>query len=46
LPAALMVGKQCRLEMDNAAGTMLRLELMGYEAAEVVTLACGLWNAE
>jgi hypothetical protein len=46
LPAPLMVGKHCRLEMDNAAGTTLRLQLTGYAAAEVETVARGLWNAE
>jgi hypothetical protein len=46
LPAPLLVGKQCRLEMDNAAGVTLRLQLMGYEAVEVATLARGLWKAE
>lgn len=45
-PAPLMVGKQCRLEMDDGAGTTLRLQLMGYEAAEVATLARGLWKGE
>jgi hypothetical protein len=46
LPSPLIVGKQCRLEMDNAAGIALRLQLTGYEAAEVALLARGLWNAE
>lgn len=45
-PAPLVVGKQCRLKMFNAAGTTLRLQLTGYEAAEVATRARGLWNVE
>jgi hypothetical protein len=46
LPAPLVVGKQCLLEMDSRAGATLRLQLVGYDAAEVETLARGLWNAE
>ena len=46
LPAPLAVGKQCLLEMDNQTGTALRLQLMGYDAAEVVALARGLWSVE
>ena len=46
LPAPLVVGKQCLLEMANRAGTTLRLQLVGYDAAEVETVTCGLWNAE
>ncbi len=46
LPAPLMVGKQCRLELDNEAGAALRLQLTGYDAAEVATVARGLWKAE
>ena len=46
LQAPLVVGKQCRLELDSAAGMALRLQLTGYEAVEVAALARGLWNAE
>ena len=46
LPAPMMVGKQCLFELDNGVGATMRLQLVGYEAADVQTLACSFWNAE
>jgi hypothetical protein len=46
LPAPLTVSKQCTLELDDGAGTTLRVRLVGYDAADVVALSCRLWNAE
>ncbi len=44
LPAPMLSGKQCLLELDNGAGASMRLQLMGYDSAEVQALARGLWN--
>ena len=40
-----MVGKQCHFELDNGAGTTLRVQLVGYDTADVEALARHLWNA-
>jgi hypothetical protein len=46
LPAPLAIGKQCTFELGDGAGSTLRIQLVGYDAAEVATLSCSLWNAE
>lgn len=46
LPAPAVIGKQCQFELDNGAGTSMRLHLLGYEANEIETLARSLWNAD
>ncbi len=46
LPASLAVGKQCTFELDDGAGATLRVQLVGYDAADVAALSCSLWNAE
>jgi len=46
LPASLAVGRQCTFELDDGAGATLRVQLVGYDAADVATLSCRLWNAE
>jgi hypothetical protein len=46
LPAPILSGKQCLLELDNRAGASMRLQLVGYDAAEVEALARGLWNRD
>ena len=40
-----MVGKQCQFELDNGAGSALRVQLVGYDIADVAALARSLWNA-
>ncbi len=45
LPAPVVVGKQCHFELDNGAGTTLRVQLVGYDTADVEALARHLWNA-
>lgn len=45
LPPA-MVAKQCQFELDNSAGGRLRVQLVGYDANEIETLARVLWNAD
>jgi hypothetical protein len=46
LPSPVMVGKQCLFELDNGAGATMRVQLVGYDAADVEALARSLWNAE
>jgi hypothetical protein len=45
LPAAIRVGKECRLEFDNGAGATLRVQRVGYDAADVEALSRSFWNA-
>lgn len=46
LPASLAVGRQCTFELGNGAGSTLRIQLVGYDAADVAALSCSLWNPE
>ena len=45
LPTPILVGKECRLEFDNGAGATLRVQLVGYDAADVEALSRSFWNA-
>ena len=45
LTSPVMVGKQCRLELDNGAGATMRVELVGYDAADVEALSRSFWSA-
>ena len=44
LPAPVMVGKQGLFELDNGAGATMRVQLVGYDAAEVEVLARSFWK--
>jgi hypothetical protein len=44
LPASVMVGKQGLFELDNGAGATMRVQLVGYDAAEIEVLARSFWN--
>ena len=46
LPAPLAIGKQCTFELGDGAGSTLRIQLVGYDVADVAALSCRLWNAE
>jgi hypothetical protein len=46
LPAPVVLTRQCHFELDNGAGATLRVHLVGYDAADVATLARSFWNAE
>ncbi|HEV3341021.1 MAG TPA: hypothetical protein VG125_11715 [Pirellulales bacterium] len=46
LPATALVGKQCLFEVNNAAGVTLRVQLLGYDTADVETLARAVWSAK
>jgi len=40
-----IVAKQCQLEFDNGSGATLRVQLVGYDAADIEALARGLRDA-
>ena len=46
LPAPVVVGKQALFELDNGAGATLRVQLLGYDTADVEALARRFWGAE
>jgi hypothetical protein len=46
LPAPLVVSKQALFELDNGAGATMRVQLLGYDVAEVEALARHFWNAQ
>jgi hypothetical protein len=43
-PSSAMVGKQCQLELDNGAGATMRVQLVGYDAADIEALSRSFWN--
>ena len=45
LPAPLVVSKQAHFELDNGAGSTLRVQLVGYEVADLEVLARCFGNA-
>jgi hypothetical protein len=46
LPPPVVVGKQALFELDNGAGATRRVQLLGYDAADVEALARRFWGAE
>jgi hypothetical protein len=46
LPSPVVVGKQGLFELDNGSGATMRVQLVGYDAADVEALARSFWNAE
>jgi hypothetical protein len=46
LPSPLMVSKRCLVKLDNAAGASMRMQLVGYETADVEALARSFWNGQ
>jgi hypothetical protein len=46
LPAPLGLGKQCLFERVDGTGVSRRLQLVGYDAAEVEALARHFWDAQ
>ena len=45
LTPPVLDAKQCRFELDNGAGATMRVELVGYDAADVEALSRSFWNA-
>jgi hypothetical protein len=46
LPSPVVVGKQCLFELDNRAGATLRVQLVGYDTADIEVLAHRFWNTK
>ena len=42
--APAMVDKQCQIELDNGSGATMRVQLVGYDAADIEALARGFWS--
>ena len=40
-----MVAKQCQVELDNGVGATMRVQLVGYDAADVEALSRSFWDA-
>ena len=45
-PPVVVVGKQALFELDNGAGATMRVQLLGYDAADLEALARRFWGAE
>jgi hypothetical protein len=37
------LAKQCRLELENGSGATMRVQLVGYDAADLEALSHGFW---
>ena len=46
LPSPIMVGKQGLFELDDGSGATMRVQLLGYDAADVAALARSFWDAQ
>ena len=46
LPPPVVVGKQALFELDNGAGATMRVQLLGYDAADVEAMARRFWDPE
>ena len=44
LPPPVVVSKQALFELDNGAGATMRVQLVGYDAADVEALARRFWD--
>jgi hypothetical protein len=45
ITAPVMAAKQCRVELDNGSGAIMRVQLVGYDAADIEAIARGFWDA-
>lgn len=45
LTSPVLVARQCRFELDNGSGATRRVQLVGYDAADVEALSRSFWNA-
>jgi hypothetical protein len=46
LPSPIIGGKQGVFDLDNGAGGRMRVQLMGYDAADVVALLRSFWRPD
>jgi hypothetical protein len=42
---SVLVTKQCQFELDNGSGATMRVQLVGYDAADVEALSRSFWGA-
>jgi len=45
LTPPVLAAKQCRVELDNGSGATMRVQLVGYDAADVEALSRSFWDA-
>ena len=45
LPAPALFGKQCQFELANGTGATMRVQLTGFDAADIEALALSFWSA-
>ena len=45
LAAPVIPAKQCQVELDNGAGATMRVQLVGYDVADIEALARGFWDS-
>ena len=45
LTPPVLVAKQCRLEFDNGSGATMRVQLVGYDVADLEALSRSFWDA-
>jgi hypothetical protein len=43
-PSPIMAAKQCQVELNNGSGATMRVQLVGYDAADIEALARGFWS--
>jgi hypothetical protein len=46
LPSPVVLGKQCLFELDNGAGATMRVQLTGFDTADVEALARSFWSSQ
>jgi hypothetical protein len=46
LPSPVVVRKRCLAELDNGVGATMRVQLTGYDAADVEALSRSFWSAK
>jgi hypothetical protein len=39
-----LVARQCQMELDNGSGATMRVQLIGYDAADIAALTRGFWS--
>ncbi len=45
LTPPVLVAKQCRIELDNGSGGTMRIQLVGYDTADIEALSRSFWDA-
>ena len=45
LTPPVLVAKQCRLELENGSGATMRVQLVGYDVADLEALSRSFWDA-